>query len=479
MANLLGVTNPVPGYDGASNRSLPVSPNDTQIQNVPDPSRVGRPDARTDQDDSGNLGNSDRLRYDSNFQTFLQRLRDTPSLAESLSKLLTGRMGTQVLSGIGEGTAAELAQVLEMLHMDETQLLQFLSGQLRSGTRFGGALFALLRNAHDRANSEGVRNDILQFLKCYTDYSSTSHIEGNLLRNLRGMADSVPASWAERLNELAAQLENGIAAGDRAGNLRLLQGSVIPYLSNYVERTHDMGRARALLTLMTLDLARYENGSEMNLIESFHQLNGYASLRDKLGGIDDQSLLNLLNNSEFAKASRSNHFAEHMAEAAARALRGTGSAEMQEAFRNIVAAMLVNESVYMPLNHFILPLEWDGRMLFSEFWVDPDAEQEPGKDENRRQGGRTMKFLLKMDVQELGLFDVVLTSQELRVAIKVFCPERVAPFSKLIEGAVTDILTRNGLTPEEVQVRKMGRPVTLTEVFPKIFEGKNSINVKV
>ncbi|MEG1684267.1 MAG: hypothetical protein RR295_10565, partial [Oscillospiraceae bacterium] len=75
MADLMGVTNPVPGYDGVgANRNLPINPNDTQIQNIPDPSRVGRPDARTDQQDSGTLSNPERLRYDSNFQSFLQRL---------------------------------------------------------------------------------------------------------------------------------------------------------------------------------------------------------------------------------------------------------------------------------------------------------------------------------------------------------------------------------------------------------------------
>ena len=55
----------------------------------------------------------------------------------------------------------------------------------------------------------------------------------------------------------------------------------------------------------------------------------------------------------------------------------------------------------------------------------------------------------------------------------------MAPFSREIEKTVSQILTRNELTPVGVSVRKMERPVTLTEVFPKIFEGKNSVNVKV
>lgn len=477
MSELLGATNPVPGYDNNTvNRGIPISPNDTQIQNIPDPGRVGRPDARTDQQDSGNLNQFGQIRYDSNFQTFLQRLRESPALAGTLVKLLAGQ-GLMVFSGMSEGIAAEMAALVQLFHMTPEQLQGFLQGQFKAGNRFGGALFALLRNAYARSGSESVRTDILQFLKTYGDFSSTKHLEGNLLRNLKGMADAMPARWGGALRELAAQLENGIAAGDRAGNLQLLKQEVFPYMSRYVEQTHDVGRARGLLTLMGLDIARYENGSEENLLQAFHRMSSYGSLKEQLGGVDDRSLLALLRESEFVKAARADQFSERLAEVAARALRGEGSAETQQVFRELVRAMLVNESVYMPLNHFLIPLEWEGKMLFSELWVDPNAEE---KDSAKGSGGGgAMKFLFKMDVQSLGLFDIVLLSREREVELQVACPERVVPFAGAIESALAGILSRNGLTPKGVKVRKMERPVTLTEVFPKIFEGKNSVNVKV
>ena len=81
MPDILGATNPVPGYDKTSlNRNVTVSPESTppQIQNVPDPTRVNRADNRTEQQDS-NLQGDGKIRYDSNFQTFLPRLRDAPN----------------------------------------------------------------------------------------------------------------------------------------------------------------------------------------------------------------------------------------------------------------------------------------------------------------------------------------------------------------------------------------------------------------
>ena len=41
------------------------------------------------------------------------------------------------------------------------------------------------------------------------------------------------------------------------------------------------------------------------------------------------------------------------------------------------------------------------------------------------------------------------------------------------------ILTDNGLRPAGIQVTKMERPLTLSAVFPKIYEGENSVNVKI
>lgn len=89
------------------------------------------------------------------------------------------------------------------------------------------------------------------------------------------------------------------------------------------------------------------------------------------------------------------------------------------------------------------------------------------------------KFLFKLDIQSLGMFDIVLAHRDQEVDIRIACPERVAPFSREIEREVSRILQDNGLKPVGITVRKMERPVALTEVFPKIFEGKNSINVKV
>ena len=110
MADLLGATNPVPGYDGASqNRSHSALPQvqDPRVQNVPDLSRVSRADGRTEQQGAGNHLDAGRLRYDSNLQTFLQQLRDAPDLAAVLAKTVVWMRGLVSAPGLSEGDAAD------------------------------------------------------------------------------------------------------------------------------------------------------------------------------------------------------------------------------------------------------------------------------------------------------------------------------------------------------------------------------------
>ena len=479
MPDLLGVTNPVPGHDNSNvNRNMPVSPGDPRIQNAPDLNRVVRSDNRTERQDTGDAaGGNQALRYDSNFAAFLQRLMNTPGTAESLSKLFAIYEGLVVSSGIEEGLAGEMGALLNMLKMDEGQLGKFLLSQMSTGTRFGGALFSILRDAYGSSNSETARANILQFLKRYSDYSSTSHIQGNLLRGLTRLTRAIPASYGSQLLPMVSQLEQLLNAGDRQGALKLLQGTILPFLSSYTSKTNDMGLSRTLISMLALDISRYENGSEDSLLQSFHQLNGFAGLREKLGGLSDEALLRLLDSTSFARASEGDQFAAQLARAAQKALQGGAGNEVQEAFRNIVSAFLVNESVHMPLNHILLPLEWDGKMVFSEMWVDPDAEENLKRGRGDRDN--TLRFLFKIDIQGLGFFDMVLTCQRERVDIQLFCPERVAPFSGLVQGELSRILSDNGLTAGAVQVQQMDRPLTISGVFPRIFEGENSINVKI
>ena len=472
MPGLLGPTNPVPGYDPSPVKVQPPTPGDTSIQNIVDTTRVTRPDQRTDQQDNGDAAAA--ARYDSNFMTFLQRLRNAQSLPETFMRVLQWQ--SMISSGIQSGFASEMSQFLEFLRMDEAELLQFLQNQMQSSSRFAGALFDMLRQAYSGTQSGLLQSDILQFLRRYSDFSSTGHLEGKILRTVEEMTYSLPSKWANQVSDILAKLQNGVSAGDRAGNLALLREQLFTLLSRYVSLTHDHGRARGLLSMLTLDVARYENGSEDALLQSLRHLSSNGVLPKQLAELSDSELLQILRDTDYFKAAQDNSFADRLASLTNQALQGQGGANAQEAFHNILAALLINESVYMPIKHLMLPLDWNGKMMFSELWVDPDADHGT---RDVSDGNGTLRILLKMDVESLGAFDVLINSRRENVSLQVACPKSVAAFTGEMAQALSGILTRNGLTVEQVSVQEMKRPLAVSEVFPKLLERMGGVNVKV
>ena len=72
-----------------------------------------------------------------------------------------------------------------------------------------------------------------------------------------------------------------------------------------------MGLSRTLISMLALDVARYENGSRESLLQTFHQLSAHAPIREKLGDLSDAALLHAVEHSTFTKASETDQFANH------------------------------------------------------------------------------------------------------------------------------------------------------------------------
>ena len=288
-------------------------------------------------------------------------------------------------------------------------------------------------------------------------------------------ASARPHQFSSTLEEHASQLEQLLAKGDRAGALQLMQGKILPFLSDYVAQMHDRGIARNLLSMLILDIARYENGNPQSMLQSFYQLLGYSSMKEHFGEMDSKQLIRLLQESAASINNASNPIADHLSKMSSAALRSEGNADLRQTFQALVDSILVNQSVYMPLAHAMLPVQMDGRMMFSELWVDPDAENENGSFSQEK----SMRFLLKFDIQELGMFDLVLTYHDGTVDASLHCPPHLEKFTEQFERKMAALAEQEGLNAATMRASPMARPLSISEVFPKIFERKDSINVAI
>ncbi|MPM56816.1 hypothetical protein SDC9_103631 [bioreactor metagenome] len=160
-------------------------------------------------------------------------------------------------------------------------------------------------------------------------------------------------------------------------------------------------------------------------------------------------------------------------------IKGEAGYENVDVFKNILTSMLLNESVYMPFVHIMLPMNVDNSMMFSEIWIDPDDEKKQGSSQGSSKEERKAKILVKFDIKDVGFFDLIILHQNARVDMQIFCPEKVIKIDKTIKTGLKEILERNGLAVSTISVEKSNSPISISEVFPKIYERKNTVNVRV
>ena len=96
-----------------------------------------------------------------------------------------------------------------------------------------------------------------------------------------------------------------------------------------------------------------------------------------------------------------------------------------------------------------------------------------------RGDGHKIQFLFKMDLPSVGFLEMTLGAGKEQVDVSVYGPDSVTAHSGLIAEDLGQILADHGLKGRSVQVQKHTRPLTLTEVFPGLFEGERGINVKI
>lgn len=478
MADILRVTTPMPGTE-STGKIKPLSPNEQQqIQNVPDPSKVTKPNEQGVYSDRQPEKFSPNLQ--SNFDRFLQMIKGTPDLTESYGKLFFSGLGNIVNSGMGEGIAKELAAYMDMLKMSEPELMNFIKSGQVTANKFSGIFFDMLRYivknnklGGDMKSAE-LKSAIVDFLRKYDSYTGGNHILNNMVANLKNISQRMPQTVSTQLNELIGKLTINHENGEIAQNVSVLKNEIIPLISNYISRSRNFGPIRDIINVLVLNLAKYEAGSKENVVQSFKNLTSFKDIINQLEGIPLPQLERFLLSYKPPENQTAN-IVDKLIQIITQGMKGEAGFESKAIFQNVVNSVLINESVYMPLLHMMIPAEVNGNQFFSEIWVDPN-------DGNSSGGGgieNAVRMLIKFDIKDLGYFEMVLFAQDNKVDMELFYPERLEPLRAEIGQGLTNIMEKNGLSFQSLLLDKCVAPKTVSEVFPKIYEGRNVVNVTI
>ncbi len=473
MSNILKVTTPTVGYDNNSVNNKPTpsqQAEDLSIKNPVEANRVGRADGRAE---SGGNDGGRGIAYDSNFGSFIQSLRDLPRLSEAMSKMIFGGMANLVESGITKGTAEDIQAFFQMLNMSPEKLSEFLKSQMAGANRLQGPLFDVLRQIMDEATTVELKAGVLDLLKKYNDMSSGKH----LMENIKGTLEDIEARMfkgdREGLMKLAMKLKPH-TMDSNAANVRLLKEQIIPYMGKYVADNREMGKLRDLVTLVAFNTSRYESGSLDNVVQAFQRLMDFPTFQKQFKGMSVNDYRDHHRGVDYDRAAGKNELTDKLLNIMQAGVKGEAGIENKEAFVNIMRSILVNESVYMPVMHVMLPVILDGVPMFSEMWVDPDEES--GNQGSKERG---IKLLIKFDMKDVGFFDMMLYYEKGKIDMLIHYPEELSGHESDIRENIRKIMSRNELELEYLGVEQNKAPIQVSAAFPKIFERRNSINVTI
>ena len=204
MSNILRVTTPTAGnYD--NNMSHPRADmnnrEDPRIQGPVNPNKVVRADARSDsaaEDQKIGL----KFQYQSNFEGFISQMKSGGVMTEEFATVFFEQLSNQVKAGLGENSAQELAQFLEMIQVDPQNMLALLKEQGNAAIRFQGAFFSLLRQVMGETKNVELRAAILDFMKRYTDMAEGKHILQEIEQTIKELKNGMLQSGREKMEEM-------------------------------------------------------------------------------------------------------------------------------------------------------------------------------------------------------------------------------------------------------------------------------------
>ena len=476
MANILQVTNSALNTETkniGAEQPLKTPLSDQQIRNPSDPSRVVRADGQ----ESGKSGTATGEKnfgvagYSSNYGAFLQKLAEGTDLTQLLGDLFSG-------SGIAaqgdEQTGLLIRELLTSLQFERPEdVTGFLKEQTSQQLKFSGPFFEKFRSLLLQGSSSSMKDAAMEFLRAYNDFSAGEH----LLRQMETLTKDITSllfpSVRGEFEELLKGMDWGAQNGRTQENMETLRGQVIPFLSRYISKTHDYGAVRSATMMLVLNCIKYENGSREQLLQLFDRM---ASSREfpRFFGDDPKAALTMLLEG-VTPGQHQSGFADAFSSLLLKGMEGGAGLEQVQPFYQLLNSLLLNESVYLPLMHLILPFQYQDKEVMSELWVDPDAH----KEEDEAQGGRKIRFLVRFEISGVGDFELAASLQERKAKLQLAVPPALMEERQEIQKKVTGIFRQNGMEVSRLLVQEKQGEMRLEEVFPDILRKEKAIDVRI
>ena len=507
MAENLRITTPVPTSDSL------IKPNSTTgspAVDTVDPTRVTKPST---QEQNTNSQSMDLLLSgESVFGKFIEQLRQTPSLSQTLGKVFFDLARRQAVLPDTFPSDSPLRQFAQGISGKENMLDSILFQQ-KDSTLFSGTLFQTLGMLSEHSMDGVFDLNLAEFLKAFDGYRSAPSTMVAVKANLDSICRQLPPPYREQLQKAAQKLstspENSTVedtaqklslenpAGGKVSppderteefsplpgsvdqDLNVLKREILPVLSGYISKFNDYGKMREEVSLLLNNVAILNVSTKENLEQQFGKLISYCKHTLNLPEPALQQLRAQCGR-EFS-AGETEQPKSPLTEALTSLLKQgsrTDTAGFEKAvYQEVCRSLLLDSSVYMPFVHLYLPVNWQGNSMFAQIWVEKKEVGEKRSPEPSAQ--KSSVIFLTFDIRDLGYFEAAVSLQEKRADIRLNCPPNLVRKSGDIVPDLSKILRQNGFTPGEIRVASSDQPEIPGLLLQKIQERKRSINVTV
>lgn len=474
MQDNIRITSPLPQTQDISTKMAEAK--NVPVVNPIDPSKVNATNNAQSGQNSRNEAFAYMLNHSSVYNRFISQLVQTPSLAETLKKLSFDAFTAEIKPTKLTASSKVLNLMAQKLKLDPRQIVESLSYQDENQTKFQGKLFDELRKLLKNNSSSKEFEPILgKFLKAFNGFFSTESTLKAITRNIETIKLSMPKYYKNELTEISSKLILTQPEKSLKPNLDLLKNEIIPFLSDYIGKTNDFGKVRDTITLLINNVARFNIGSREDLINKFVDLLDFCKYHFDLS--DEK--ISVIKNAFSAEISNQKISHNDLFDSIIKILNngdGTKSSGTNTVLREISNSLLLDQSVFMPLTHLFLPLNYQGHFLFSELWIDKDATK---KDEETLAVKPATKIFITFDIKSVGYFETIILLCENKADIDITYPQKLEATENEIKHTITKILSTNGFSVGGINVAKGQSPKRLQDVFSNMYERGAGIDVTI
>lgn len=371
----------------------------------------------------------------------LDILRNPESTTQFLHSLYLLQEVNQLIPLDNLSLNSELELLFQSIFLKSDSLLTELLNQSKQTSVFKGELFDWIRNL--LVQYPMSENSLIQLLKSMNQIKSKLQYHESLLNQAEYLEkEFINPKQNESIKQFIESLHNN---SDQLSKqlkdiIQLLEKSIL-----FNPQTQKN------IGIMQYNLSRYLMDTDINdVLESFKGLLA-----------DDFSKFELLVKEYIKlpyKSLNTSNMLDKITELLDKQIKQSSQLDIPyKKLEKIVISLLSSPSNFVPLLHFILPMQGNKLQAYSEVWVDIE--------DSSQKIDQSIHVLCAIEIENMGSFEIELWNRNNHIKIHVYCPESKLDLFKPIVSKFSKHILDSKYSLDNVQIYPLIQKRSLMDVF--------------